>query len=289
MVHRLLQAAAVMAVFAGAAFSQQPTGADFAPIPLVMPVDKLPEFEVADIQVSKTPGQPQARFMPGGKIQFTGLPMKFMILAAWGWENDESRVTGGPGWMGSESYDIVAKAGHDSPIPQLRLMLRSLLYKRFGLEMHLEDRQTPVYALVKGKGEPKVKPSAAAGEMNCKRSSDNGVVSADCHNMTMEALANAMRGFAPAYVDKPVVNLTEMKGEYDLKFEWTPRGQLLGVNGGRGGAPTDGKVIDLSETAGGGRTFFEGVDKFLGLRLESVKHAIPVVVVDKVNRTPTEN
>jgi uncharacterized protein (TIGR03435 family) len=282
----ILSCAALTLLLSSAAFSQ--AGSELTVVPLVVPNDKLPEFDVADIQPSKTPGPPRAQFLPGGRVDFHSLPMKFMILAAWGFENDEPRVTGGPGWMGSEAFDIVAKAPHDSTIPQLRLMLRSLLVKRFGLESHIEDRVLPVYALTPGKGELKIKPSAKEAPLECKRSNDNGVITADCHNVTMDEFAQGLRGMAPAYIDKPVLNLTELKGPYDFKLGWTPRGLLLGTNNGAASA-AEGKSIDVSEPTAGGLSVFDAVAKYMGLKLESTKHAIPIIVVDKVNRTPTEN
>jgi uncharacterized protein (TIGR03435 family) len=125
----------------------------------------------------------------------------------------------------------VAKATKDATIADLRLMLRNLLVKRFGMAVHIEDRP-------------------------------------------LDELATGMRGLAPAYIDKPVVNLTELKGRYDFKLGWTPRGLLLGTDGTRsaaeGGVP--GGSINPSEPTAGGMTFFEGVDKYLGLKLASAKH-----------------
>jgi uncharacterized protein (TIGR03435 family) len=265
-----------------------------AGVPLAVPNDKLPEFDVADIQVTKdTTGRPRAQFLPGGRVQFFSLPLKFMVLAAWGWENDEGRVTGGPSWVGSEQFDIVAKAPPDSTIATLRLMLRSLLIKRFGLEMHIEDQMQPVYALEKGKGEPKLTKSPEEKPLNCERSNQDGVITVNCHNMSLDELATGLRGMAPAYVDRPVVNLTGLSGKFDFKLGWTPRGQLLGTAGeGRGSAAEphlERGVVAASEPTAGGRTVFEAVDHDLGLRLNSTKHAIPIVVIDKVNRVPTEN
>jgi uncharacterized protein (TIGR03435 family) len=293
MIKHVLTGAGLAVLLSGTALCQ--TGSEFTAVPLVVANDKLPEFEVADIQVTKDTGQPRAQFLPGGRVQLRALPMKFMILAAWGYENDEGRVAGGPGWMSSEKFDIVAKAQHDSSILTLRLMLRALLIKRFGLEAHIEERPMPVYALVKGKGDLKIKPSAAEGALGCKRSNEDGVITVACHNMTMDEFANGVRGMAPAYIDKPVVNLTELKGAYDFKLGWTPRGLLLGTAGGRGGgaaegaAAPDGAAINASEPTAGGMTVFDAVYKQLGLKLETSRHPIPIVVVDKVNRTPTEN
>src|SRR6266478_2610192 len=126
MIKRAFTSASLIVLLSGAAFSQ--AGSELSAVPLVIANDKLPEFDVADIKVSKDVGQPRAQFLPGGRVEFHTLPMKFMILAAWGFENDEGRVTG-PSWMNSEKFDIVAKAPHDSSIASLRLMLRALLIK----------------------------------------------------------------------------------------------------------------------------------------------------------------
>src|SRR5579863_1439713 len=127
MLRFILTSCAALVLCAGAAFSQG--RGELSAVPLVVPADKLPEFDVADIQPSKEGGQPNARFLPGGQIRFTSLPMKFMILAAWGWENDEGRITGGPAWMSSEQFNIVAKAPPDANIDTLRLMVRAILVK----------------------------------------------------------------------------------------------------------------------------------------------------------------
>ncbi len=283
MLRFILTLGAAFTVCAAGGFGQG--RGELSQVPLVVPADKLPEFDVADIQPAKDTGaRPNAQFLPGGRLQFSSLPLKFMILAAWGWENDEGRVTGGPAWMNSEQFNIVAKAPPDSSIDILRLMLRAVLVKRFGLEAHIEDKVMPVYALTRGKGEPKLKPSAGEGKADCHRSMDDGVLNATCSYLTMDEFANSLRGMAPAYVDKPVVNLTDLKGQFDFKVSWTPRGALLGTNapGGDGTAPV------APEPTAGGLTIFESVDKSLGLKLEAARHAIPVVAVDRVNRTPTE-
>lgn len=282
----------LMVMLSTAAFCQdsQFHGSEFAGVPLVIDVDKLPEFDVADIQVSKIAGGPNAQFLPGGKVVFQALPLKFMVLAAWGWENDESRVTGGPSWVNSEKFDVVAKAPPTAQIVDLRLRLRSLLIKRFGLEFHVKDEPLPVYLLEKSKGAPKVTQSEKEAPPDCKRSNENGLLTMTCHNMTMDELANGLRGMAPAYVDKPVINATGLMGQFDFKLGWTPRGRLMGE--GRGAAADSGPRPDgsiLSASDASGITVFEGVDKYLGLRLNSGKHPLPVIVIDKVNRTPTEN
>ena len=282
MLRSILTVAALAPLLAATAYSQ-PRG-EVAAVPLVVPPNQLPEFDVADIQPSKDGGPPRAQFLPGGRLQFRALPLRFMILAAWGWENDDGRVIGGPSWMNSEQFSIVAKAPPASSIDTLRLMLRSVLFKRFGLESHIEEKVMPVYALVKGKGELKLKPAAADSKPDCPRSMEDGVLTANCKGITMDEFAAALRGMAPAYFDKPVVNLTELQGRFDFKIAWTPRGALLGTHE----PSADGSVPAASEPTAGGFTIFESIDKSLGLHVDSTRHAVPVVAVDKVNRTPTE-
>lgn len=273
----------------GTAFAQgnEFKGSDLAGVKLVIPVDQLPEFSVIDAEPSKTNGEPRPHFYPGGRVEFLNVSLKLLIGAAWGFENDESRVTGGPGWVATDKFNIVAKATPDSQIVDLRLMLRSMLIKRFGLQFHLQEQMRPVYGLEKGKGAPKLTPSAKQESLDCKRSNENGVMTLACHNMTMDELANALQQLAPAYVDKPVVNLSGLEGQFDFKFGWTPRRQSEMRGAGESGPRPDGSILSTSDP--GGLTLFEGIDKGLGLKLTSTKHAVPVITIDQVNRTPVEN
>jgi len=253
-------------------------GSDFAGVKLVIPLDQLPEFGVTDAEPSKTDGPTQAHFYPGGRVDFMNVPMKLVIAAAWGFENDDSRIAGGPGWVNTEKFNIVAKAKPDSQIADLRLMLRSMLIKQFGLKFHVEEQMRPVYALEKGKGAVKVTQSAKQQPLDCKRSNESGVMTLECHNMTMSELASALQRFAPAYVDQPVVDLTGLEGQYDFKFGWMPRRQPDAARAGDA----------LSTSDPGGLTLFEGLYKGLGLKLNSTKHALPVIAIDEINRTAVD-
>src|SRR5579883_2498852 len=101
MKNRICSGAGLLLICGAAALAQEngPQGSEFVTVPAVIAADKLPEFEVADIVLSKAGGQPRAQFLPGGKVQFQALPLKFIVLAAWGYENDEGRVKGGPAWV----------------------------------------------------------------------------------------------------------------------------------------------------------------------------------------------
>ena len=105
-----------------------------------------------------------------------------------------------------------------------------------------------------------------------------------CQNTTMAQLAERLPFLAPAYIDRPVVDLTGLKGGFDFALSWTPRGQFSAAGTGQasGGIPV---ATDPTGTL----TIFEAVDRQLGLKLNEQKHPMPVLVVDHVNRKPTDN
>jgi len=188
------------------------------------------------------------------------------------------RIVGTPKWMDEDRFDIIAKAP-PAPFEVQRGMLKTLIVQRFKLTTHTEDQPMPVYVLAPGK-KPKLKESDGTARSECK------LVNKDrrmyvCQNTTMAQFAERLPGVAAAYIHAPLLDLTGLKGAYDFEVYWTPKGQLNA--GGRGG--------DASEAATptGEVTVFEAVDKQLGLKLEEQKHPIPVMVVDKADRTPSEN
>jgi uncharacterized protein (TIGR03435 family) len=103
----------------------------------------------------------------------------------------------------------------------------------------------------------------------------------------MAVLADKLRNEAPAYIDHAVLDLTELKGAYDFTLSWTPRGQFMA--GARGGDPGQPGAVASAADPNGDISVFEAIEKQLGLKLELQKHTMPVVVIDHLERTPTEN
>ena len=199
------------------------------------------------------------------------------------------RVTGGPGWLGSDRFEIVAKAPPTTPDGTLQLMLQTLLADRFKLVVHNEDKVMPVYALTVGKQSPKLEVASGPGDPECSMKAIEGLRTFVCHNMTMEGLAQQLRPAAAAYLDHPVVNLTGLRGAYNFTLAWTDGVRLRseGDRGGDAGQPTG--AIPTAPDPARGLTVFEAVKKQIGLDLAPRKHPIPVIVVDHVERIPTEN
>jgi uncharacterized protein (TIGR03435 family) len=127
-----------------------------------------PAFEVATLRAN-TSGhmgwmlQPQ----PGGRLTGTNVPAAALIRFAY--NLPDFQITGGPGWLTSDRFDIEAKAEGDPPIDRQRLMLRTLLAERFKLTVHTETRELPIYALVMARSDAKPGAQLRRTEADCAR------------------------------------------------------------------------------------------------------------------------
>jgi uncharacterized protein (TIGR03435 family) len=226
----------------------------------------LPAFEVASVKINHS-GELKAQGSPvrGGQLAWTNLTLKTILSFSYGQD-----LTGGPSWLESDRFDIVAKSPGDTPAATVRLMLQRLLAERFKLVVHREEKITSVYALVVGKQGSKLQQAAGSGPPVCSPGEGvEGLFHRACSNMTMAALADALPGLARGYFDRAVVEATGLKGSYDFKLDWTPR------------------PLDKSDVAAGA-TIFDAVER-LGLKLEERKQPMPIIVIDHVDRVPEEN
>jgi uncharacterized protein (TIGR03435 family) len=187
--------------------------------------------------------------------------------------------------METERFNVVAKASSDGggnpDADTLRMMLRTLLIQRFKIVMHTENQLRPVFVLMTDNREPKLKKADPSNRTDCSRVGAPNVNSAPmvtmtCLNMTIAQLAERLQGYAPNYLDHPVVDLTGLKGAWDFTVGWTPRPAF--DSAAKPGAAPDGSV-----------TMFEAFDKQLSLKLEASKQPMPVLVIDKVEQRPTDN
>ena len=167
----------------------------------------------------------------------------------------------GPGWAESAGFDIEAKAGESAgevPHEQVLKMIQALLADRFQLTMHRETRQLPVYNLVIGKGGATMKMADSNAEPT--RTTMMGELVTQKMSMTM--LANVL----VFELQRPVIDATGLKGDFAFRLEWS-----------RGPGESDA-----------GPSLFTAVQEQLGLRLESAKGPVEVVVIDHVEK-PSEN
>ncbi len=232
------------------------------------------------------PGTPmRINNQPSGRVEMTGVPMKVLLIMAFNVQ-EADRIVGLPKASESDLFDIVAKGpsfeSNPDAFPQ---MMRALLVERFKLVTHADVQPATVYALTVGKRGHKLKESDGSERATCKPSAANGKKVCTCVNTTMEQFVDKLLSQAPAYINHAVVDLTGLKGAYDFAFAWTIRGKLTT---GQSGADATSNAPAASDPTGD-VTVFEAIDKDLGLKLELAKHPVPVVVVDHVERTPTEN
>jgi len=235
-----------------------------------------PAFEAAAVDANKSGEVRMAvDFQPGGRFSAHNVPLKILIALAY--HVRPETVTSGPGWLETERFDVVAKASQTTPPEELRQMLQTLLAERFNLRSHSEKKLLPAYALLPLKTGVKAPPSDAAilTEQRCRPGEAiAGQKSVICEHMTMALFADTLQEIAPRDLDVPVVDETGLGGTYKFQFAWAP-------------AVRTSSAAPPSPAAG--PTLFEALQTQLGLRLESRKEPLPVIVVDRVERVPTAN
>ena len=270
--------------------------------PTAAPGQSNPQFEVASIK----PAAPDARgrfirMLPGGRVNITNMPLKDMIVLAW--RIQPFQVIGGPKWIESERYDIVAKPETKPGPDQVGLMVQSLLEDRFQLKFHRETKEMPVYALVLANKDGKLGPKlTAANEGGCTppdpskpfpRPEPGKPPAMGCGGIMMSpsglfASAIPIANIVPALsrtLGRTVTDKTGLTGKYDVNLQWTPdQAQLLQLPGGGPppGAP-EGPRFDPN-----GPSIFTALQEQLGLKLESEKGPVEMFVIDSVQR-PSEN
>jgi uncharacterized protein (TIGR03435 family) len=194
------------------------------------------------------------------------------------------QIMGGPQWMNTDRWDIVAKGEglpDRVPMEQFRPMLAALIEERFHIQQHRETKEMPVYALMPAKGGPKLT-AAKADEQGHRMRMGRGQLTG-----TKVPIALLMQTLSQQ-LGRTVVDKTGLTGDYDFTLNWTPQ---PGEGGGSGppppgpgpGGPEGGPAVDPN-----GPSIFAAVQEQLGLKLESDKGPVEMVVLDKVER-PTEN
>ncbi len=235
--------------------------------------DAPKEFEVASIKPSAPGGRGvRIQMAPGGRLDVSNVTLKILIQQAYGVK--DFQISGGPGWINSDRYDVVAKADGDvGRAEQLRPLIQKLLADRFQLTIHRDTKELPVYALVVGKNGPKLKESASNGP-GAQIRMGRGVINGQAMGMGM--LASELS----RPLGRTVIDRTGLKGQYEIKLEWTPED---GPGHGPGDGPESAPPPDTT-----GPSLFTALQEQLGLKLESSKGPVEIIVIDRVEK-PSEN
>ncbi|HVV44067.1 MAG TPA: TIGR03435 family protein [Bryobacteraceae bacterium] len=260
--------------------------------------EKLPElrlqFDVADIQPSAQAAPAPPRFTPGGRLEVRGVALIALIQHAWGLDTyDNDLIAGGPKWLTTERFDLIAKAtppeGPASSLKDddsLRAMLRNLLTDRFHLALHTE--QKPVTVLVLHAEKPKLKPADPAGRSKCANSAAPSTAGGAarrmivCTNTTPAQLAERLHSLSPGDANRPVVDETGIDTAFDLSLLYSGQriiqAAIIRGDGASGGEAPSGAV-----------SLFEALEKETGLKVTTEKRTVPVLVIDHIDQQPTGN
>jgi uncharacterized protein (TIGR03435 family) len=118
-----------------------------------------PRFEAASIKLNSSGASAAGVALPPGRLAATNVPMR--VLLGFAYNLQDSRVIGGPDWLGTVRFDVAAKAEGSPPPDQIRLMVQSMLADRLKLAVHREKRETQVYEMTAAKSGPKLEPATA--------------------------------------------------------------------------------------------------------------------------------
>ncbi len=234
-----------------------------------------------------------------GAMRLTCMTVEQLIQLAYGafgdpqgWALKEVKISGGPGWVRSERYEIQAKAeGVPTKAETFGPMLRSLLEDRFALKVHREARPGTHLAMTVAKGGSKLQPAAEGSCVPMKVHSpprvtpgedespqlcgprkmqrDGYLVNFEGAGMTMDEVAHFLAGFA----GRPLVNRTGLNGRFDVKLEFVPEQVAM---------------LRRDPNIPTGPSIFQAFEDQLGLKLEAGNGAVEVLVIDRVER-PSAN
>jgi uncharacterized protein (TIGR03435 family) len=213
-----------------------------------------PSFEVASVKPAPA-GDSLSINIDGGTARYSNLTLRMFIAIAS--RIDNSRVVGGPSWLDSDHFDIVAKLPAGANKQQIPDMLATLLRERFKVLLHRESKEQKVLALVVAKGGPKLTKSEDT-------SGGSGTVRPDgmkIRGATMVTLARMLK--TPVGIE--VVDRTGIEGAYDIEMKWRK--------------DENSDQPDLTTA----------IQEQLGLKLEPSRAPVEVVVVDSAERVPIEN
>lgn len=202
-----------------------------------------------------------------GQIRIENLSFRTLIAISYGVKGSEQLA--GPGWLSATTFDIVAKPPAGYKHEQLQFLIRNLLVDRFKLTVHHETKPISAFALVVAKGGLKLHEAAGPRSYLTVRP---GLIEGK-----QRSIAELVGGLTRV-LGRPVLDHTDLSAMYDLKLEWTPDSPSPTPDGAEAGSAAEP-----------GPSLFTAVQEQLGLRLESLKVPGDVVIVDHVERVPTEN
>jgi uncharacterized protein (TIGR03435 family) len=238
--------------------------ATIALLAVTLSAQPQPAYVVASIKPNTSGSSNSSSRGSQGQVVFTNQSLKRLIERAY---NVKPFQVTGPEWMENARFDIVAKYPPDTKDDDRSLMLRALLEDRFKLAVHRESKEMPGYALVVAKRGPKLK-RAQPRDGSDTNTTGSRLRTLTAKNTSMAALADLIsRNLSEIVVDR-----TGLEGAYDFELRWTNDDQN-----------------SSSADADAAPSLFTALQEALGLRLQPQKVPTEIIVVDHVERVPTEN
>ena len=219
-------------------------------------------FEVASIRSHRFAGEEPSdrRVFPGGRFVATATTVRTLVRIAFG--ADDNRISGAPGWIDKEAFDITAATADHAEVKtpqQFQQLILSLLEDRFQLKFHREQKEGPVYWLEvdkPGKPGPALKLSTPEAQPNMSTNSNGSRVVMKVSKASMADIAAALRRQA----GRPVEDHTGLEGSFEFQIEWSPEETPDSVD----------------------PPLFTVLKEQLGLKLQSAKGAIETLVIDQI-------
>jgi uncharacterized protein (TIGR03435 family) len=275
----------------------------FAALLTATPAAQQPEFEVASVKPNSSGAVMIGIHFPGvGQFKITNMPLREMVRFAY--EVQPQQIEGGPEWATSDRFDIIAKAEGKPTLSQIHAMMRTLLVDRFALKTHRETRDMPIYELVLARtdrrlGEkllpatpecrpvvipagmpkpPPPPPGAADGRAALPEDDIDGGLRCGAlfgpgfmtlRQFTMARFARDLTMIAR----RVVVDRTGLTGRYDIDVEFTWEFR-----------PPPPGVPELSQPASDGPSLFTAMQEQLGLKLESARGPVEMIVIESAQR-----
>jgi uncharacterized protein (TIGR03435 family) len=192
----------------------------------------------------------------------------------------------GPTWLTTQRYTIAAKLPPKATIEESRLMLQNLLSERFQMRLHRETRTFRVYHLVVSKNGPKLKPAEKlppySDEQQQRKALQDDMGAMRARSATLPFRPTTSLGVGPAtmaafverlspYLDRPIIDRTQLDGLYSFWLAWVADG------------------VKLEDDGLQGPSVFAALEEQLGLELKSATDQLPVLVIDAAERIPTAN
>ena len=228
-----------------------------------------PAFEVASVKVNKSGESEPTGDAKNGRFTLHNCPM--FVIVARAYQVNFDRIDG-PEWLKTERYDIDAKFAPDTTGEDLWLMVQNLLAERFKLVAHHEQKPVTVWALVVAKKGPKLQPPAADSPLTRECTRQGLQLTCQARKITTAEFAERFLHWTSRnWFGLPIVDQTGLTGVYDFSLTWTMTN--------RSDDPVEAPGVSL----------FDALQDQLGLKLEQRKAPVDRIVIDSMEKVPTEN